>query len=399
MKILFCSGQETFYMPTRTKMPKRWAYLVEIATYFYKAGHDVKILDCLDSKISHAEIIQDTIVNKYDYICFLARPETLRGLQKLCKIIKVVSSKTKLVVYGDIVNLLPSFVKRYIADADFIVDKNNWEQRIEEIINTKNTDNCCFADWELADLSANFYNKELYLETNNGELTIFVSRECPFNCKFCLAVKTFGIKEKRKKPEVIVDYVAENLGFVKSFKFFSPTFTYDEEWVKELCGLIIERKIKVEWSCTSRPQCLQNEETIKLMAKAGCKKIAVGIETLNKTASKHISKNQEKDYEENIENMFKYANTAGIEIKPLLMIGIEGQTEKAINNEIKLLKNLGAKSVRITAYSPRHIINEEEGDEIILKKIEAMDKMTFMASDIPNMTYNQFLEIIYESNK
>ena len=33
MKILFVEAEETFYMPVKTKIPKRWSYLIEIANY------------------------------------------------------------------------------------------------------------------------------------------------------------------------------------------------------------------------------------------------------------------------------------------------------------------------------------------------------------------------------
>ena len=47
MKVLFVEAEETFYMPVNTKIPKRWAYLGEIATYIAKEN-DVKVMDCIN---------------------------------------------------------------------------------------------------------------------------------------------------------------------------------------------------------------------------------------------------------------------------------------------------------------------------------------------------------------
>ena len=73
MKILFVEAEETFYMPVKTKIPKRWSYLIEIANYVYKKGNEVKIMDCIDPKISHAEILEEVATQSYDLICFLMR--------------------------------------------------------------------------------------------------------------------------------------------------------------------------------------------------------------------------------------------------------------------------------------------------------------------------------------
>ena len=43
MKVLFVEAEETFYMPVNTKIPKRWTYLAEIATYVSKNGNEVKL--------------------------------------------------------------------------------------------------------------------------------------------------------------------------------------------------------------------------------------------------------------------------------------------------------------------------------------------------------------------
>ena len=101
IRILFIESQETFYMPVKTKIPRRWAYLGEIATYVNKKGHEVKIMDCLDPKISHAEILEEISRNKWDIVCFLMRIETVESMIKLVPLVKKISPNTKLLTYGD----------------------------------------------------------------------------------------------------------------------------------------------------------------------------------------------------------------------------------------------------------------------------------------------------------
>lgn len=78
MKVLFVEAEETFYMSVNTKIPKRWAYLGEIATYIAKEN-DVKFMDCINPQISHAEILNEIANDKYELVCFLTRIETVNS--------------------------------------------------------------------------------------------------------------------------------------------------------------------------------------------------------------------------------------------------------------------------------------------------------------------------------
>lgn len=425
MKILFVESEETFYMPVKTKIPKRWAYLVEIANYVHKNGNEVKIMDCLDPKISHAEILEDVAKNKYDLICFLMRIETVNSMLKLVPLIRKISPETKLLTYGDAPCMFINFIKNNFNDLDAIVEGGDWEvaicNYIEYIKGNKKTDDIpgitlkidgqwknakrCngekFVDWSVPDLENIICNSDLYLKLKDNEVTVSVSRGCPYNCKFCLAVKTFDKADRRKNPNEIVDFMEKYKDKVSTFKLFSPTFTYDEKWVEDLCNIIIQRNLKVQWVVTSRPDKLQNKDLLKLMSEAGCKRIAVGIETLNEKANKELNKfNNIENYKLAVSNMFKYANEQNILIKPLLMMGIKGQDKYNIQETLDFLRECGAKDIRIAAYSPRQLLTEEDNNgTITLEKINKMDKMTFINYMPEGLNESTYLTLIYNTQK
>lgn len=110
MKVLFVEGEESFYMPVNTKIPKRWTYLAEIATYVAE-NNDVKVMDCLSPRISHSEILTEISTNRYDLICFLVRIETVNSLLKLIPLIKKITPESKLLAYGDAVCMFPNYIK------------------------------------------------------------------------------------------------------------------------------------------------------------------------------------------------------------------------------------------------------------------------------------------------
>ena len=427
MKVLFIEAEETFYMPIDTKMPKRWTYLAEIATYISKEN-EVKVLDCLSSKISHAEVLEEVSKTKYDLICFLARIETINSLLKLIPLIRKICPESKMIIYGDAIPMFPNFIKKNFGDLDAIIESGDWEVAISNYIDfiegkkffdgnipgitIKDKDRnkwidatrCSgenFTGWTFTDLDSKLIDVNLSKSLRHNEVTISASRGCPYNCKFCLAVKTFDKDDRRKNIGEIVQYMNNNVSKVSDFKLFSPTFTYDEKWVISFCKELIDNKINATWVTTSRTDKLQNEEMIEKMAEAGCKKLAVGVETLDEKANRELKKfNDLEDYRNKVENMFKLANKYNIEIKPLLMMGIKGQSKENILDSLNFLTSIGARDIRIAAYSPRQLLTELDNKRTLtLKDINAMDKMTYIDYMPEGMDNFNFLNLIYNTKK
>ncbi len=420
MKVLFIEAEECFYMDTRTKMLKRWVYLGEVATYIKKKVDYIKVMDCIESNISHCEILKEIEKNNYDLICCLTRIETLNSLIKLIPIIKEISPISKILLYGDIPCMYENFIKDNIIGVDCIVKSGDWDLIISNYIDyiegknnnlfgiivnenkiwkdySKNKCNEEFVSWEFTNPQDNLINTKLYKKLRNNQIVISISRGCPYNCKFCSAVATFRIKERRKKPIEIVEYMKKNKKNASLFKLFSPTFTYDEKWVFEFCELLIESELNVKWEVSSRPDCLQNEKLLEMMSKAGCSQISVGIETIDEISFEKLGKfNKKENYVDNLKTMFKLARKYNIKIYALLMLGIEGQTKENIGKTIKFLRENKCYRAKFSAYSPRQCLFEKDClHKLSLQEINAMDKRTYINYLPDGMSKKEFYDLIY----
>ncbi len=310
MKIFHIFPKQTGTRPVHVTIPKRYVYFWEIDHYLSKK-HQVISIDCIDPEISIFDICKLALKEAPDVFVFLARIENVRQVFKMASFLKKVMPTAKTVVYGDIVCLIPQLFKK--GDCfDAVVVSGDWEVSIDEytqyIAEGLQNPSGIFiretgeefpggylgTDWLFPDTQ----NKSIDLYNSlNGtkQISITVSRGCPFNCRFCLSVKTFGISERRKSVVDVVQFMKENKDRFESFKLFAPTFTLNSLWVKHFSQKLINEKVGVSWTATSRIDCLDDEEMIRLMAESGCYKISVGIETINRSSEflkKKFSKEQ-----------------------------------------------------------------------------------------------------------
>jgi len=118
---------------------------------------------------------------------------------------------------------------------------------------------------------------------------ISASRGCPFECSFCCVTKMFGRKYRFRSAKNIM----EELASIKSRAFFfcDDNFTADPEHTRKLLNLMLKNKIR-DWSCQVRCDVSRDNELLNLMAKAGCKVVCVGFESINQKTLQAYRKNQ-----------------------------------------------------------------------------------------------------------
>ena len=419
--LVFLESTSTMFM--HTKVPKRWAYFAEIASFLKSKGFDVKTMDCLNPAISHGEVFSEVASHDYDVIVLIARRETVRSIYGSAHVLKDISPRTKIVVYGDMVNYVPNFFKK-IRGVDAVLQSGDWESglfdyiryakgeiAIDELAGVSVLHGSVWSDppsgkmapqewWTFSDLeSPGFIEKDLYLSLTDGEVTISTSKGCPFRCGICPAIITFGGNDRRIEVARVIEFMGRNRTRVRSFKLFSPCFTHDVIWVKDFCATLLRKDLRVQWTCTSRPDCLQDEEMIVLMGRSGCTKIALGVEALDPQSTKALRKFMDvKDYIGMVEQVFRSLQSNNIEAKPLLMLGIEGQTRENLIASFELLEKFGAKSLRCAAYSPRQRLREmDRSGTLSVSDIEKLDKMTYQNMEIPGIDRETFLKLVFSN--
>jgi radical SAM superfamily enzyme YgiQ (UPF0313 family) len=117
---------------------------------------------------------------------------------------------------------------------------------------------------------------------------------------------------------------------------YADLFTVNRDEVVRLCKLIIESGLKVQWTCNSRVDYV-DEEMLRLMGKAGCWYISWGIESANEAILKRAHKGYRK---EQAVKALQWAHSAGIRNWGFFIIGLPGETEETIQETIAYAKAL-----------------------------------------------------------
>ena len=171
-----------------------------------------------------------------------------------------------------------------------------------------------------------------------GPFTFIVtSRGCPAGCKYCIKHVTYQNTVRVRSAENVVEEL-EYLGQlgITNIHMYADLFTVNREHVVSICNLILERGLKIRWTCNSRVDYV-DEEMLALMGKAGCWMISWGIESSNEMILKRARKGYKK---EQAFKALRWAKAAGIKNWGYFIIGLPGETEDTIRETIDYAKQL-----------------------------------------------------------
>lgn len=171
-----------------------------------------------------------------------------------------------------------------------------------------------------------------------GKYPMITSRGCPFRCVFCAASRAWNGKWRARTAENVVDEVEFVLKHyaTRPIDFHDAAFNVNIKRVHDICDTFIRRKVRIPWGIRGFRADIIDTETSRIMNKAGCTQVAVGIESANPEMLIHIRK------QETIEDIDKGINIlrgAGIDVLGEFMIGNPGETLETAKESIAYVKN------------------------------------------------------------
>lgn len=162
---------------------------------------------------------------------------------------------------------------------------------------------------------------------------ILSSRGCPGRCTYCYHSLFGRCFRYRSAKNVFQEAVGLHREFgVTHINFIDDAFTINRKRLEELCSLFIESKLPIEWVCATRIDFL-DEEIIKIMKKAGCVMISLGIESCIPSTLIKIKKTCNPEWYINHSfNVLKWCKEADIRAGVNILTGFPWDTAEDIKN-------------------------------------------------------------------
>jgi len=338
-----------------------------IAAYLEKHFFSVQAIDANALRINNEDVV-DHIFEPPDIIGITAMTGTIYSAWLIAKTIKARYPKSKIVLGGHHPSVLPeeslerefidivvigegeitmkeiaeSFQSGFanISQISGIVFKTGSNMFKHNIVRRyiKNLDEIPFPAWHLFPFPEK-YVPEAYRKTPTT--IIFTSRGCPYRCTFCYS-GVYGKTFRKRSPRNIIaeiKHLKEHYG-IKEFQICDDNFILDAKRTHEFCELLDKEKINMPWASAGGMRVntvVKHPALIMRMAKAGCYRTAIGIESGNQTIINNIKKDIDL---EQVRKAVKILNNAKIIVGGFFMIGNYGENEETVKDTIDFAKSL-----------------------------------------------------------
>jgi len=180
---------------------------------------------------------------------------------------------------------------------------------------------------------------------------IMTSRGCPFNCVYCYK-GLFGYAWRPRSPKSVVDeweWLITEVG-VEEIAIYDDIFNLDMKRANKIYDLILKRKLKITHFF---PNGIRAEfvdlKLLKKMKKAGCIRVAFGVETGSEIMMKVIDKRLDFN---KVRRAFKLCKKVDIETTGFFILGLPGDTKKSMQKTIDFAKELNPTFAQFTTLTP-----------------------------------------------
>ena len=210
-------------------------------------------------------------------------------------------------------------------------------------------------------------------------------RGCPFNCSFCFRV--LGHRVRLRK----LDDVMSDIGYVVSqgaeLNLCDATFGLKRSHTESILNEMINRGLKVSWSAATRVDIV-DRPMLELMQRAGCTKIAFGIESGSDQVLKRTSKNISL---KTIREAVDVSKEVGLDVTGYYVFGHPNETKADVRRTTRIIWELNTSESIIGIMTPwpgtrvYELARQDEGGYRLLhKRFSEYDKHYGTAIEFDN---------------
>ena len=227
----------------------------------------------------------------------------------------------------------PELAERVAADplSPFLDDVEgiSFKDDVGNVIH--NPDRPYLTSEQLSDLPFPVYPKRVRKGIDYSVLV--TSRGCPFRCDFCSVISHFGSHYRFLDVEATVAMVEQNLREVgKPIFFGDDNFHANPSRSKAVLNRILEKDLPMpEWGAQVRVEAAHDRELMRLMRRAGCTRLYVGLESVNEETLKAFNKHSSPEKNEEAIRIF---NEHGFAVHGMFVLGSDEDTVETVRETV-----------------------------------------------------------------
>lgn len=180
---------------------------------------------------------------------------------------------------------------------------------------------------------------------------VISSRGCPYQCIFCLEPYVYYGKPHLRlhSPKYVVDEIEHIMTKynIEEIYFDDSSFTVNKDHTRAISEEILARGLNVYWSCMADART--NLDTLKLMARSGCRGVKFGVESANPEILKTIKKPLDL---EQVKEFVRNCRACDIHTHGTFMLGLPGETPETIQRTLDFAFDLNTSTAQFSAATP-----------------------------------------------
>ncbi len=280
--------------------------LLSIAAYLEREGHEVFVHDCLGPRAvaGAAKNVGLILGHDPDIVGFSATTSGFLDAWEMAAALKAARPAVRTVFGGVHVSALGESLLERFDHIDYLVpgegeatlaalaagaapaavDGLIWKEGGRAVVNPPRApipdlDALPFPAYEKLAGFPRGYNLPLFSYIGFPGATMITSRGCPYQCSYCDR-SVFKRGYRANSPAYIYEhmsYLRTRFG-VRHINIYDDLFTADRPRIAELCGMLTERPLGVQFNCAVRVGHT-DRELLRMLKGAGCLMVSLGIES------------------------------------------------------------------------------------------------------------------------